>query len=590
MTKKLSFPSFFAGLALLLVTLVGSSKLSGQSSDGFNQIDSVATARLQVIHNSADAAAAVVDVWVNSTKLIPNFSFRTASPFIDAPAGVLLNISIAPPNSTSWTQALYVKQVSLTANQTYIAVANGIVSTSGYSPSPTFNLGVYPIGREAASQAGNTDILVVHGSTDAPVVDIKAGSNTLVNNLAYGMIDGYLEVPTNDLVLDIADETGANVLLQYSAPLATLGLQDSALTVLASGFLNPANNSNSSNNFGLWVALPSGGNLIPLPLYTPPVGTARLQVIHNSADAAAAVVDVWVAGTKLIPNFAFRTATPFIDAPAGIPLDIVIAPANSTSASQGIATFPVTLAQNQTYVVVANGIVSPAGYSPSPAFNLNVYPMGREAASQAGNTDILVVHGSTDAPVVDIKAGNTTLVDNLAYGMFDGYLEVPTADLVIDIADQTGTNVLLQYSAPLATLGLQNGALTVVASGFLDPAANSNSPNNFGLWVALPSGGNMIPLPLFTQSVNDVDKSFQEVAVFPNPARAGRLNIAVSMDDPIVDIRIVDVTGRTITSTTLQGSGLVTETLDVSALNPGLYLVRFVSDNHQHTEKVFVGR
>ena len=45
--------------------------------------------------------------------------------------------------------------------------------------------------------------------------------------------------------------------------------------------------------------------------------TARLQVIHNSADVAADQVDVYLNGTLLLDNFAFRTATPFIDAPAG---------------------------------------------------------------------------------------------------------------------------------------------------------------------------------------------------------------------------------------------------------------------------------
>lgn len=317
--------------------------------------------------------------------------------------------------------------------------------------------------------------------------------------------------------------------------------------------------------------------------------TARLQVIHNSADAAAAVVDVWVNSTKLIPNFSFRTASSFIDAPAGVLLNIGIAPPNSTSWTQSLYIKQVVLTANQTYIAVANGIVSTAGYTPSPALNLDVYPMGRESASQAGNTDILVVHGSTDAPVVDIKAGAATLVDNLAYGMFDGYLEVPTADLVIDIADQTGANVLLQYSAPLATLGLQGAALTVVASGFLDPASNSNSPNTFGLWVAGPAGGALLPLPLFTQSVRSAYKSYSEINVYPNPAR-DRLNISIQMDDPVVDLQIVDASGRTISSTMIQGSGLQTESLDVSSLSPGLYLIRVSSDNHQHIEKVFVGR
>ncbi|MFO7608912.1 MAG: hypothetical protein R6X35_06905, partial [Candidatus Krumholzibacteriia bacterium] len=90
---------------------------------------------------------------------------------------------------------------------------------------------------------------------------------------------------------------------------------------MASGFLNPDLNSNGPE-FGLWVALASGGELIELPLYTGPM--ARLQVIHNSSDAAAGVVDVWANDVKLIENFTFRTATPFIDVEAETPITISI--------------------------------------------------------------------------------------------------------------------------------------------------------------------------------------------------------------------------------------------------------------------------
>ncbi|MFK5283910.1 hypothetical protein ACI3PL_30465, partial [Lacticaseibacillus paracasei] len=54
------------------------------------------TARVQVIHNSADAAASVVDVWLGTTKIIDDFAFRTASAFINATAGSPINIGIAP--------------------------------------------------------------------------------------------------------------------------------------------------------------------------------------------------------------------------------------------------------------------------------------------------------------------------------------------------------------------------------------------------------------------------------------------------------------------------------------------------------------
>ncbi|MBX2973908.1 MAG: DUF4397 domain-containing protein, partial [Flavobacteriales bacterium] len=92
--------------------------------------------------------------------------------------------------------------------------------------------------------------------------------------------------------------------------------------------------------------------------------TARLQVIHNCADAAASEVDVYLNGTALLDDFAFRTATPFIDAPAGVPLTVAIAPGNSTDAGDAIYSQTFTLDDGATYVIVAGGIVSPAGYSP----------------------------------------------------------------------------------------------------------------------------------------------------------------------------------------------------------------------------------
>src|SRR5688572_8732412 len=130
--------------------------------------------------------------------------------------------------------------------------------------------------------------------------------------------------------------------------------------------------------------------------------TARLQVIHNSPDAAATTVDVYSNGAELLPDFAFRTATPFIDVPSGVDITLAVAPGNSMSAADAVFTQTVNLTANETYIVVASGIVSPSGYTPSPVFGLAVYAMGREASSMTGNTDVLVFHGSTDAPTVDV--------------------------------------------------------------------------------------------------------------------------------------------------------------------------------------------
>ncbi|MDP2235557.1 MAG: DUF4397 domain-containing protein [Bacteroidales bacterium] len=498
------------------------------------------TARVQIIHNSADAAASVVDVWLNNTKLIENFAFRTATPYIVAPAGVLLNIGIAPPNSTSWTQSFRIKQVSLTENETYVIVAGGIISTSGYNPSPTFLVSVYPIGCEVASQAANTDVLVVHGATDAPTVDIYetgVGAGQIVNNLMYGNVAGYLELPTANYVLELRDETGTVTVASYSVPLATLGLQGKAITVLASGFLNPSANSNGAP-FGLFAALPSGGALVELPLYTP---SARVQVIHNAADAAAEVVDVWLNDTKLIADFAFRTATPFIDAPAGVEFTIAIKPPGSTSPANPIWSQNYTLMVGGSYILVANGLVDNQNYLPFKPFDIYVLPTALESASAGNETAISVFHGSTDAPTVDIVevgVGAGTIVDDLSYGNFVDYLNVITADYVVEVRDATGTVTVASYAVPLATLGLHGQAVTVLASGFLNPSANNNGAP-FGLYVALASGGNLIDLPVYSYTPT------ARLQVIHNAADAAAASVDVWLNDTKL---VADFAFRTATS------------------------------------------
>ncbi|MDZ7775061.1 MAG: hypothetical protein U5L09_05325 [Bacteroidales bacterium] len=163
-------------------------------------------------------------------------------------------------------------------------MAEGIVSQSGYNPPTPFDVSVYDMGQVLANDPENTDVLVHHGSTDAPTVDVYetgVGAGEIVNDLMYGDFAGYLELETMDYVLEIRDETGMNTVAAYDAPLATFGLDGAAITVIASGFLNPDNNSNGPA-FGLWVALPFGGELVELPVHDPQ-STARVQVIHNSS-------------------------------------------------------------------------------------------------------------------------------------------------------------------------------------------------------------------------------------------------------------------------------------------------------------------
>jgi hypothetical protein len=537
------------------------------------------TARVQVIHNSADAAAEFVDVYLDATLLIPNFEFRTASAFIDAPAGTPIDLSVAPPNSTGVQDAIYTATVTLTENETYLVIADGIVSTTGYTLPSSFGLEVIPMGREEASNPSNTDLLVHHGATDAPIVDVlEVGVNspgaTLVDNISYTESQGYLELPTDDYILEVRDETGAVTIAAYEAPLEELTLDGVAAVVVASGFVDPSLNSNGPD-FGLYVALPAGGPLVMLPSASL---TARVQVIHNSADLAAEFVDVYLNDDLLIPNFEFRTASAFIDAPAGIPIDVSVAPPNSTSVADAIYTETATLEIGVTYIVVADGNISSTGYTLPDSFGYEVYEMGREVATSSTNTDVLVHHGATDAPGVDVVENGVNnpgvlLVNDLSYSEFQGYLELPTDDYILQVRDETGTVGVAAFEAPLSTLALDGAAIVVVASGFLDPSQNSNG-EAFGLFVALPSGGDLVPLPSAALGVENFGS--KTVAIYPNPM-TDQLNIDFSaLDLEELNIRVVDMQGRTISSNVIDSGNT---TLDVSTLGPGIYQL-IIADNN----------
>jgi hypothetical protein len=544
----------------------------------------ISTARLQVIHNSADAAAAEVDVWLNNTLLIDNFAFRTASPFIDAPAGVDFDVVIQPSNSVDTTNALARFTYNLTGGSKYVLVASGIVVPTGYNPATPFNIYVYDMGRESASNPANTDLLVFHGSTDAPVVDIVevgVGAGTIVNDIAYSEFEGYLELPTLDFSLQVRDQTGTTTVAQFAAPLATLGLNGASAVVVASGFLDPANNNNGPA-FAVFVALPTGGAMVELP--SVPISTARVQVMHNSADEAAAEVDVWLNNTLLLDNFAFRSASPFIDAPAGVDFDVVIQPSNSVDTTNALARFTYNLSGGSKYILIANGIVIPTGYNPATPFNIYVYDLGREFATESANTDVLVFHGSTDAPVVDVYetgVGAGLIIDNLAYSAFAGYLELPTADYVLEVRDETGTVTVASYLAPLASLGLQGQSLSVVASGFLDPSNNNNGAG-FGLFAVLPTGGLFIPLVITSTEENVLNSA--KITTYPNPV-SDKLTVELNSETAsAVNFQMYNSAGKLVRNgnpgaMTFKGQNF---SIDVSNLPSGLYILT-VNDGKSKT-------
>ena len=420
-----------------------------------------AFARVQVIHNSPSPT---VDVYANADLLIDNFVYRSATPFIDVPAGVDITLGIAPENSASAADAIATFDVNLEQGKTYIVTASGIVG----NPTTPFTLNINDGGQETSVIAGNVDIAVLHGATNAPAVDVDAVflANNVVANLAYGEFTPYLGLTPDKYDLAVRATGSPNVVASYRADLS--GLAGGAAYVFASGLLG------GSPAFGLFAALPNG-TVLQLPL-TP---TSRVQIVHNSPDPT---VDVYAGNSLLLDNFAFRTATPFVDIPADRAISIGVAPGTSNSVNDVIATFPVNFSSTKAYTVFANGVVG----NPTTPFELAVADDALEIANP-GETAVSVFHGSPDAPAVDVAerlAG--TLVSNLAFGEFTTYLNLPSSDYFLDVKPAGSSQILATYNADLSGLG--GVAIRVFASGFL-----GNTPG-FGLFAVLPDG-TVIELP-----------------------------------------------------------------------------------------------
>ncbi|HMX38701.1 MAG TPA: DUF4397 domain-containing protein, partial [Saprospiraceae bacterium] len=324
------------------------------------------TARVQVIHNSP---ALTVDVYVNGALLLNDFAFRTAQPYVDLPAGQPLSIAVAPGNSSSVADAIATFPLTFEEGKTYAVTASGVVG----STSTPFTLITDDKAQEVATVLTKVSLNMMHGAPDAPPVDValRTGSK-VVSNLAYGQHSPYLSVDPGVYYVDVKPAGSSTILGTYKADLSTFA--GGAVRILASGYLN------GSPGFGLY-AVAADGAVFELP--STPV--ARVQVLHNSPDQA---VDVWANDERLLDDFAFLSATPFMYLPAGVQINVGIADEFSEAAQDTFYNIPLTLTNGKTYLLTAVGLPG----DPNTPFRLAVYDQAREISTDTNRVELAFQH------------------------------------------------------------------------------------------------------------------------------------------------------------------------------------------------------
>lgn len=212
-----------------------------------------------------------------------------------------------------------------------------------------------------------------------------------------------------------------------------------------------------------------GTQQIPPP--NPPVVSqkATINVVHASPDAPA--VDVYLNGQIAVKALDYRKNTGNVEVTAG-DYKVDLRAAGAGTMTTPVYSANISLAKDSRTLVVAEGRIGDAASSES-AFRLLTVPFGQKDSAAV---QIRLLHGSPSAPVVDLAAGNSTLLNDVKFGSAS-----PFAKLSTDLSPKTALGVrpgdavidLAFVTTPDATIG-RGAVLTAIAFGEINPLSPDN--------------------------------------------------------------------------------------------------------------------
>jgi hypothetical protein len=317
---------------------------------------------------------------------------------------------------------------------------------------------------------GTAEIRVIHGSPDAPMVDIYVeGSATPVfEDLAYGDASAYATVDAGTYNVQIraagADPASAPV---FETGNITLQTGDD-LTALAAGLFASNDPADQFRVLALYE-----------DFVTPAAGNAVVRVVHASPDAPTVDIDVLNDGSSEIVDLArFEdTGSMGIELPGGSPLLVGILVDDALFTT--FTTPP--LAEGTEYYLIADGLVGQADPMAADAFKLLAVDENGSSSfieqngPDAGSVRLRAVHASPDAPSVDVYVEGlaTPIITALTYGDASLYFPVDpgTYNVQLRAHPSTDADPIAYETGPVELAA--NQTVTAVASGFLtsdDPA------------------------------------------------------------------------------------------------------------------------
>lgn len=79
------------------------------------------------------------------------------------------------------------------------------------------------------------------------------------------------------------------------------------------------------------------------------------------------------------------------------------------------------------------------------------------------------------------------------------------------------------------------------------------------------------------------ENSIEKLSIYPNPATSGEIIYITTRFNDHKKIEIFNVLGKNVLSTTLSGNEL-----NISSLDPGIYILKLKEGNHKATRKLVI--
>ena len=522
------------------------------------------TAQVTFVHCSPDAALTMVDVYVYQsgvTNKVEDISYQNSSIFdqIAIYSDLAVTISVAPSSSSDVSESISSKTFTPSTDAGYVLILSGVRAESGFVPNPNakpITLSMYerevPLFTGTPNQIG---IMMAHAATDLESSDvyIRGTAAAIATGMMYTDVTTTLKAATR--VRSTVDFTKAGdktkVLASFEVDLASY--QSETVVLILSGFKTPVDNNGSENALVLLAVLESGA-VIQNELIA---GSqkARVQWVHNAPDPLLAVVDVWIDSVKTLDNFGFRKATAFADYTAGQQITVGFAPATSTAYRDVTKTITLdALRPGRSYHFIVSGVADTSKFPRNPngqdlSLSILVAENALEKSDVVGKTAVRSAHSAPDQASISIVGTTDTYASNLTYGSITpAYIAVaPAADTFWLKIDSTGKKV----RGWVADLRGTDRATMVLASGFVNPAANNNGPA-FKLILIDASGtvnANLAEVEPDTGivSVEDDLVPASTWTIAPNPA-TDRITIELPLTETLVSVYGSDMKATVYTS------------------------------------------